>query len=112
MKWLPDVDLNHDKQIQSLLCYRYTIGQDEVSGKLKNFVSESSCQTGVPQGQKTIARGFNRGLAVAFESSPGGAKEQTWEQFLPPLRGLVGFGWQPPQLKLWAIFGRASGAAH
>ncbi len=26
MKWLPDVDLNHDKQIQSLLCYRYTIG--------------------------------------------------------------------------------------
>ncbi len=26
--WLPDVDLNHDKQIQSLLCYRYTIGQD------------------------------------------------------------------------------------
>ena len=27
MKWLPDVDLNHDKQIQSLLCYRYTIGQ-------------------------------------------------------------------------------------
>ena len=28
MKWLPDMDLNHDKQIQSLLCYRYTIGQD------------------------------------------------------------------------------------
>ena len=27
-EWLPDVDLNHDKQIQSLLCYRYTIGQD------------------------------------------------------------------------------------
>ena len=27
-KWLPDMDLNHDKQIQSLLCYRYTIGQD------------------------------------------------------------------------------------
>lgn len=26
-KWLPDMDLNHDKQIQSLLCYRYTIGQ-------------------------------------------------------------------------------------
>ena len=29
MKWLPDMDLNHDKQIQSLLCYRYTIGQTE-----------------------------------------------------------------------------------
>jgi hypothetical protein len=27
--WLPDMDLNHDKQIQSLLCYRYTIGQSE-----------------------------------------------------------------------------------
>ena len=27
-EWLPDMDLNHDKQIQSLLCYRYTIGQD------------------------------------------------------------------------------------
>jgi hypothetical protein len=27
VQWLPDMDLNHDKQIQSLLCYRYTIGQ-------------------------------------------------------------------------------------
>gem|GEM_PF-1358595 len=27
LKWLPDMDLNHDKEIQSLLCYRYTIGQ-------------------------------------------------------------------------------------
>ena len=27
VRWLPDMDLNHDKQIQSLLCYRYTIGQ-------------------------------------------------------------------------------------
>ena len=27
--WLPDMDLNHDKQIQSLLCYRYTIGQSK-----------------------------------------------------------------------------------
>ncbi len=30
-KWLPDMDLNHDKQIQSLLCYRYTIGQTSLS---------------------------------------------------------------------------------
>src|SRR5262245_16224149 len=29
--WLPDMDLNHDKQIQSLLCYRYTIGQKRAS---------------------------------------------------------------------------------
>jgi hypothetical protein len=27
VNWLPDMGLNHDKQIQSLLCYRYTIGQ-------------------------------------------------------------------------------------
>ena len=31
MKWLPDMDLNHDKQIQNLLCYRYTIGQTSAS---------------------------------------------------------------------------------
>ena len=29
MKWLPNMDLNHDKQIQRLLCYRYTIRQCE-----------------------------------------------------------------------------------
>lgn len=32
--WLPDMDLNHDKQIQSLLCYRYTIGQAGSGRKL------------------------------------------------------------------------------
>ena len=31
MNWLPDMDLNHDKQIHSLLCYRYTIGQTGTS---------------------------------------------------------------------------------
>ena len=30
------MDLNHDKQIQSLLCYRYTIGQISVI-KLGDF---------------------------------------------------------------------------
>jgi hypothetical protein len=40
-KWLPDVDLNHDKQIQSLLCYRYTIGQTDVSHRLDISLSES-----------------------------------------------------------------------
>jgi hypothetical protein len=38
--WLPDMDLNHDKQIQSLLCYRYTIGQTGVS-KVVSWESES-----------------------------------------------------------------------
>ena len=28
-EWLPDMDSNHDKQIQRLLCYHYTIGQPE-----------------------------------------------------------------------------------
>jgi hypothetical protein len=106
------MDLNHDKQIQSLLCYRYTIGQDEASVKLKNFMGESSCQIEVPQGQKTIARSFNCGSAVAFGSSPAGVKENARAKFLSPLRGLVAFGRQFPQLKLRVIFSRASGAAN
>jgi hypothetical protein len=40
--WLPDMDLNHDKVIQSHLCYRYTIGQSEASGKLMSFGGQSS----------------------------------------------------------------------
>jgi hypothetical protein len=74
-KWLPDMDLNHDKQIQSLLCYRYTIGQAGASNRLNAFPGQSSQQTAVPEGRTTIARGFNRGLAVALESSPAGTKE-------------------------------------
>ena len=41
-KWLPDLDLNQDKQIQSLLCYRYTIGQCDASVTLINHLTESS----------------------------------------------------------------------
>jgi hypothetical protein len=41
-KWLPDMDLNHDKQIQSLLCYRYTIGQSP-RRKVVIWRPESSC---------------------------------------------------------------------
>ncbi len=41
-EWLPDMDLNHDKQIQSLLCYRYTIGQAGAWMKLESFTDESS----------------------------------------------------------------------
>ena len=44
--WLPDMDLNHDKQIQSLLCYRYTIGQAGASDRLKGFPAQSSQQAG------------------------------------------------------------------
>ena len=42
MNWLPDMDLNHDKQIQSLLCYRYTIGQT------------SALKVGVPPAESRI----------------------------------------------------------
>ena len=42
MTWLPDMDLNHDKQIQSLLCYRYTIGQCEARHNLESPFPESS----------------------------------------------------------------------
>ena len=38
------MDLNHDKQIQSLLCYRYTIGQTGAL-KIESHISESSCTT-------------------------------------------------------------------
>ena len=42
MNWLPDMDLNHDKQIQSLLCYRYTIGQSVALKRLNLSLGESS----------------------------------------------------------------------
>ena len=42
VSWLPDMDLNHDKQIQSLLCYRYTIGQAGAWVRLKGFSTQSS----------------------------------------------------------------------
>ncbi len=47
MKWLPDMDLNHDKQIQSLLCYRYTIGQIGTN-RLPKPLRQSSRQTAGP----------------------------------------------------------------
>ena len=70
--WLPDMDLNHDKQIQSLLCYRYTIGQAGASSRLKNFVSES--RLGI-----LINTGLQSGVSCA---------RQTQNRF----NGLVGFG--------------------
>ena len=45
MNWLPDMDLNHDKQIQSLLCYRYTIGQPGACGSVWLSLGQSSRQT-------------------------------------------------------------------
>ncbi len=39
IEWLPDMDLNHDKQIQSLLCYHYTIGQPGVGTNVRIFTT-------------------------------------------------------------------------
>ena len=36
------MDLNHDKQIQSLLCYRYTIGQAGAWERLMRLGPQSS----------------------------------------------------------------------
>ena len=108
--WLPDMDLNHDKQIQSLLCYRYTIGQAGALGRLNGFIGQSSRQTTVPEGRKIVAHGMSRGWAGVFRFSPVGAKENPCVQFLSPLRGLVDFGLANPRLTPWATFGRPSGA--
>ena len=48
--WLPDMDLNHDKQIQSLLCYRYTIGQTSAWSSVNIPFGESSCGWIVQEG--------------------------------------------------------------
>ena len=48
-KWLPDMDLNHDKQIQSLLCYRYTIGQlpGTQANRFPSQVKPRTCRPGI-----------------------------------------------------------------
>ncbi len=65
MKWLPDMDLNHDKQIQSLLCYRYTIGQTSAV-KIGNWRAESRLSarrySELPAGPAGEARSLMRDL--------------------------------------------------
>ena len=48
LKWLPDMDLNHDKVIQSHLCYRYTIGQVGAASSviLSSLESSNGSQSG------------------------------------------------------------------
>ena len=107
--WLPDMDLNHDKQIQSLLCYRYTIGQAGACGKLKSFLAQSSRQTGVPEGRKKIAHGFDRGFASHKIHTPrrGG---RNMAKALCRHFGTRFVCNSYPRLKPWAIFGRPAGA--
>ncbi len=47
--WLPDLDLNQDKQIQSLLCYRYTIGQTDAIPSVRLWPLPSSRRTSSPR---------------------------------------------------------------
>ena len=108
--WLPDMDLNHDKQIQSLLCYRYTIGQAGASDRLGFSARQSSRETEVPQGQMKIAHGFSRGARPQNDPSPVGAKEGIEIAVLSPLRGSTIFKTQVPRPKPWAIFKRPDGA--
>ena len=61
--WLPDMDLNHDKQIQSLLCYRYTIGQAGAFDRLNGFPGQSSRQAKAESDTNweiSLAPGFSR----------------------------------------------------
>src|SRR5437762_4285962 len=89
MNWLPDMDLNHDKQIQSLLCYRYTIGQAGACRSVSLSLAQSSRQTAGSESRQTVAHGVSRGSAAGFVASPGGAKENLLACDLSPLRGLV-----------------------
>ena len=41
------MDLNHDKQIQSLLCYRYTIGQAGALAKLNGLSGSQAANVGL-----------------------------------------------------------------
>ena len=73
--WLPDMDLNHDKQIQSLLCYRYTIGQAGACRSVNLSPAQSSRQTKGSESRKRVAHGASRGIEQEEFTSPGGATE-------------------------------------
>src|SRR5262245_26041624 len=109
--WLPDMDLNHDKQIQSLLCYRYTIGQASAFERLNLSFAESSGQTTGSESRKTVARGVSRGSVIAFGSSTGWAKETLARGILPPLRCLNCFDSFIPRLTPRATVCRRSAAS-
>ena len=54
--WLPDMDLNHDKQIQSLLCYRYTIGHAGAWGSVCHSHPQSSFRMSAGQRVQIVNR--------------------------------------------------------
>ena len=84
-EWLPDMDLNHDKQIQSLLCYRYTIGQ--TSGSKVDFPERESRfeqgatgvgRTGTPRLRGRKLSLSERRAAVGTMLPPGGGVPCGW----------------------------------
>jgi hypothetical protein len=104
--WLPDMDLNHDKVIQSHLCYRYTIGQ---TGLVRlNALPAQSSRVVVPKGRPTIAHGFNRGSESHKNLKPRRGDRKSANSFCRP-SGTRFICHSDPRLKPWAIFGRASG---
>src|SRR5438045_7805656 len=92
--WLPDLDLNQDKQIQSLLCYRYTIGQAEAVRRLKVFVDPSSrhteagvkkmCLVDAPalSPQERTLRTFISACAPDAGGFRGASRDKSWERSL------------------------------
>jgi hypothetical protein len=74
MNWLPDMDLNHDKQIQSLLCYRYTIGQAGASKRLNAFFSQSS-RSALPFRSVLLAMWLGVLVNVAISGQAGETNE-------------------------------------
>ena len=87
--WLPDMDLNHDKQIQSLLCYRYTIGQAGASSRLAAFPGQSSRQTVRSAGFQTCCIADFQIGRVLMRLDPGQAWKPAIQQarrpaLLPP----------------------------
>lgn len=75
MNWLPDMDLNHDKQIQSLLCYRYTIGQAGAFGKLEGLAAQSSRQSKLERIDVRLS------LVPALSLGEKGALVPRWDKF-------------------------------
>jgi hypothetical protein len=129
MNWLPDMDLNHDKQIQSLLCYRYTIGQAGASGKLEGLTAQSSRQTIIPNGRALFhvravfsrirvkqrrapaqrLRLFNQAERVL--GAPRARMSSYVDSFCHPHGTCIVSNFYP-LLKPWASFNCPSGAVH
>src|SRR5262245_598582 len=104
------MDLNHDKQIQSLLCYRYTIGQAGAQAKLKSFCSQSSYQTAVREGRMTIAHGFSPGFSSTEGHKPRRGGRSVVRNFSRPC-GTRSPDLVDPRLNPWAIVSRPVGAS-